>query len=602
MVNRAWQAIDFRQMPASKLSVPDPPIYRLPHAPRTKKAPRPAVVVDAPVPTTDTSSGGSGAGTGVQAGTVKVPRDDDTATAAKAPNASEADGADNGAEETKGSHRQSELPVMSALAAGYGAPASWRRLEGYSLCDGGPPSQSRRHRSDGDPVFARGNSGDAHAVVLTGRRGDGFWWHPLHWPQHDGRQLLQVRLSRQGRPRNWADPRSHAKAGEGIDGDGDGAGAGAGAGANNSDAGRGRHRKSHRQRGGGSSGAGSHRRHGQHHHRHGSGHSHGGRGGDTLRGRRRSSVVSLEAAYGLANARHEARRRSIKGRGVGAGDGIAASMDVPGRDSSREVSARLAETAPREDRAPAVPGELAWLDEIADGEELEYEWSAPIKITEVGTFAVKLRSMRMVDGSGAAGHEEMDYLVVPDGSRGMPDCITTMWLNVDVQMSAEGVVFVTLSLPTPTADLQKLEPPYRVDNLCSVDRLVIRQVGYGPAAGEIVPCCAAPPAAIPYTFALDNPTAPSKELFIQARPVGVGALFYWADGRVGEAAMAANWALAAQALESVCLGSPEVRSICVCACVAVCVCVCVAVCVWLCLLPCVFGLVHLTTWCILLLP
>ena len=236
MVNRAWQAIDFRQMPASKLSVPDPPIYRLPHAPRTKKAPRPAVVVDAPVPTTDTSSGGSGAGTGVQAGTVKVPRDDDTATAAKAPNASEADGADNGAEETKGSHRQSELPVMSALAAGYGAPASWRRLEGYSLCDGGPPSQSRRHRSDGDPVFARGNSGDAHAVVLTGRRGDGFWWHPLHWPQHDGRQLLQVRLSRQGRPRNWADPRSHAKAGEGIDGDGDGAGAGAGAGSDASGA------------------------------------------------------------------------------------------------------------------------------------------------------------------------------------------------------------------------------------------------------------------------------------------------------------------------------------------------------------------------------
>ena len=152
-----------------------------------------------------------------------------------------------------------------------------------------------------------------------------------------------------------------------------------------------------------------------------------------------------------------------------------------------------------------------------------------------------------------------EYLLPRRADGKYPSAMSSMWLNVDVQMSPEGVIFITLSLPVPTHDLQKLEPPYRVDNNCSIDRLLIRQSNMGPSAADIVPCCAAPSKPIPCTFALDKPTADSKELMIQARPVGVASLFYWADGRVGEAAMASNWDLAAKTLESVCLGAPEVR-------------------------------------------
>lgn len=46
-------------------------------------------------------------------------------------------------------------------------------------------------------------------------------------------------------------------------------------------------------------------------------------------------------------------------------------------------------------------------------------------------------------------------------------------------------------------------------------------------------------------------------LVVQARPVGVSGLFYWAGGAVGAAVMQAQWSAAAHILEEFAMGGEE---------------------------------------------
>ena len=93
--------------------------------------------------------------------------------------------------------------------------------------------------------------------------------------------------------------------------------------------------------------------------------------------------------------------------------------------------------------------------------------------------------------------------------------------------------------------------PYRIENTCSIDSVMIRQKGRGPAVAERVPCEGGRAvdglSSIPY--ALDSPGAGSKAIgshvqasrsgesgsciMLQVRPVGIASLFYYNNGEVG---------------------------------------------------------------------
>lgn len=131
-----------------------------------------------------------------------------------------------------------------------------------------------------------------------------------------------------------------------------------------------------------------------------------------------------------------------------------------------------------------------------------------------------------------------------------PDQVT--WLSVAVVTHAATRYVAVLPHPAFSPPEQRTVP-WRVDNHTSCHRLLIRQRGLGPAASETVPAYGSH-GVIPFPLQLDRPSDGGSGFLLQARPVGVPSLYYWAGGQVGRAVARRDFAAAAEALATCALG------------------------------------------------
>lgn len=182
---------------------------------------------------------------------------------------------------------------------------------------------------------------------------------------------------------------------------------------------------------------------------------------------------------------------------------------------------------------------------IADLQTSIWDWSAPFQLDNIGASALKLR--RHLPGVDMT---KLSRSSLHDSSA--PGVHQSTFLNVEVQKEG-AIIFVTFSYKG--LEEQQNTAPYRVDNRCSVDRLLVRQAGLGPAAAEHVPCFGGSHPE-PLIFALDHPGG-SGTVMVQARPVGVASLLYYDNGAVGRAIAERKYEEAAARLERCALGGTE---------------------------------------------
>ncbi|RYG39901.1 MBL fold metallo-hydrolase, partial [archaeon] len=188
------------------------------------------------------------------------------------------------------------------------------------------------------------------------------------------------------------------------------------------------------------------------------------------------------------------------------------------------------------DAATAVDAQLVW------------DWSPPI-VAEDGDYLLKVRHAAV--GRAARAHEvalsaspaSAANVTAPE-SGFSPNAVT--WMNVGV-LTQRGTSFVSVQRHVMTKVESARVAPYRIDNHSSMFRILVRQRGKGAALSEVVPCYG-DSSVQPYLFALDDPTATSPELLVQARPVGVAGLLYWAGGKLGTLLATGRYLSAAAAL------------------------------------------------------
>ena len=165
----------------------------------------------------------------------------------------------------------------------------------------------------------------------------------------------------------------------------------------------------------------------------------------------------------------------------------------------------------------------------------------------VGPHAT-LRDVAAVEGSARRGIFELD---LDEGSAAGVSPAAVAWLRAEI-VTVGSLTFVTLLPHLPLVPPRQRTLAYRIDNQCSIDRLLVRQAGTGPSCAEVVPACAPEPA----PYALDDVNDGKKELMFLARPVGVAALLYWAGGHVAARVSKGNFDKAAGCLRCA-LGGDE---------------------------------------------